>query len=199
MLQNSAHPWIANDLIIRVDCPGCGKLVDIDQAAAAHYYDRRIQGYFSDVHGEVLDLGCGDGFLTRFLAAKPGVTRIYAADPDGNCAEPIGAIAAGYPAVSFENLDAGRLGERFSPGSLDFVVHRDVFMFIPDPDRYFDDITRIVRRGIRHMGWYVTGNERMHNRLRPEEIVNELRRRGWKADMQGLDWYKCGYFIRADR
>lgn len=70
-------------------------------------------------------------------------------------------------------------------------------MFIEDTERYFKDITGIVNKGIRQMGWYQKDNSRMKNKLVPEQIADEYIKRGWKVELEYLDWYKSGYFINA--
>lgn len=197
--QNSFHPWERADLVIRMRCPKCGRNVAVDQAAASDYYSQKILSYYDDASGEVLDLGCGGGFLTEFLAKKDDVTCVHAIDPDEGCRESIGSLDDPGGKIRFAPADAGAIERLFPPGSLDYLVHRDVFMFIEDPGKYFDDVTRVVRRGIRHMGWYVAGNPRMKNAVKPDAIVAELQKRGWSAEIEYLDWYKCGYFVRADK
>lgn len=199
ILQNSFHPWSSTDFIVKAWCPVCGRAVEIDQSRASEFYSRKILSYFTDVSGEVLDLGCGGGFLTEFVAGKDDVSRVCAIDSDPACEGSIGAINDPERKIRFERMDAGKIGRRFASDSVDYLVHRDVFMFIDDPGLYFDDVTRIVRRGIRHMAWYVKGNARMKNAVAPDEIVAELQRRGWEAGIEYLDWYKCGYFVRAQK
>ncbi len=72
-------------------------------------------------------------------------------------------------------------------------------MFIEDTKKYFDDITYIVSKGIRQIGWYVSNNMRMKNNLKPNQIVEELEKRNWDVKLEALDWYKSGYFIKADK
>lgn len=199
VLQNKAHPWLESELVIKAKCPGCGQSISIDQARASEFYSKKILSYYSDISGAVLDLGCGEGFLSAYLAAREQVDAVWAIDCDPDCEKTVGQIADPKGKIRFQAIDAREIGERFGPGSVDYLVHRDVFMFVADASRYFDDVTRIVKRGIRHMGWFMTGNARMQNQMHPDEIVGELRRRGWNAEIEYLDWYKCGYYIRADR
>lgn len=72
-----------------------------------------------------------------------------------------------------------------------------MFMFIEDTNQYFDDVTNIVNKGIRQIGWYMRDSERMKNKLEPQQIAYEYIKRGWKAELEYLNWYKSGYFINA--
>ncbi|MEG1142227.1 MAG: hypothetical protein RSE41_07265 [Clostridia bacterium] len=70
-------------------------------------------------------------------------------------------------------------------------------MFIEDTDQYFNDVSKIVNKGIRHMGWYFENNKRINNKLTPQQIKQEYSKRGWIVELEYLDWYKSGYFINA--
>jgi SAM-dependent methyltransferase len=208
VLQNKAFPWSESDFKIKMVCPGCGKMVLVDQARASAYYSHKILAMYDDVSGTVLDLGCGGGFLTEYVSAKKEVTRVLAIDPDPEYAEEIGKIPDPEGKITFRVADASVLGDLAGAGkawagagipSIDYLIHRDVFMFIDDPERYFDDVTSIVRRGIRHVGWFMSDNARMKNTMQPQQILSEMEKRGWRAQLHILDWYKCGYFICADK
>lgn len=208
VLQNKVFPWSESDFQIKMICPACGKMVVVDQGRASDYYSRKILAMYDDVRGTVLDLGCGGGFLTEYVAAKKEVTRVLAIDPDPEYAEEIGKIPDPEGKITFRVADASVLGDLAGAGkawagagipSIDYLIHRDVFMFIDDPERYFDDVTSIVRRGIRHVGWFMSDNARMKNTMQPQQILSEMEKRGWRAQLHILDWYKCGYFICADK
>lgn len=96
-------------------------------------------------------------------------------------------------------MNAKNISNYFEKDSVDYLVNRDVFMFIYDTDKYFDDITNIVRKGIRQMGWFKKDNKRMLNELTPLQISIELEKRGWKVEVEYLDWYKSGYYIKANK
>lgn len=79
-------------------------------------------------------------------------------------------------------------------GAFDYLVSRDVFMFIEDTEQYFNDVTHLIHKGIYQMGWYITNHTRMKNTLKPDETAKE---NGWQVEIEYLDWYKSGYFIKA--
>lgn len=199
ILQNKFHPWDDVDFITKVKCPNCNQIVEINKQDAEEFYNQKIYSYFNEVEGKIIDLGCGGGFITSHLASKKQVDKIYAIDIDKECKTYIEEINMKYKKIEFKEMDIKDIGKSFEKESVDFLVSRDVFMFIEDTDRYFDDVTNIVKKGIRQMGWYIRNNERMKNQLHPNQIVKELEKRGWKVEVEYLDWYKSGYFIRADR
>ncbi|MET1247727.1 class I SAM-dependent methyltransferase [Sporolactobacillus sp. STCC-11] len=170
----------------------------MDQKAAEDYYNQRIYSYFQTIHGTVLDLGCGGGFLSRFMLANNPVTKVYGLDRGEECANELADLTKNGK-FQFIQADVSHLNNLFAERSLDFLVSRDVFMFISNTDRYFNDVTKLVNCGIRQMGWFMKDSRRMKNHLRPEQIAHEYRQRGWTVHLESLDWYKSGYFIRADR
>ncbi|MDN3956356.1 class I SAM-dependent methyltransferase [Sporolactobacillus laevolacticus] len=183
---------------MKIRCPKCGTENVVDQKAAANYYNHRIHSYFNDLSGTILDLGCGGGFLSRYLMDNKRIKVIYGLDQDEACNDQLTDMTV-LSKFQFLHSDIAQLSKVFAEQTLDFLVSRDVFMFIEDTDRYFDDVTNLVTSGIRQMGWFISQNERMKNQLTPEQIVEEYRNRGWNVCLEPLEWYKSGYFIRADR
>lgn len=197
ILQNKFHPWIEKEFIIKIKCPSCGREQEIDGDKASEFYSRKILRYYRNIEGSVIDLGCGGGFLAEFLAKEEKVHKIYAVDNDISCREEIEGVDCGKGKISFIHMDVCNLDKQFNQSEIDFLVSRDVFMFIDNTEKYFNDVTAIVKKGIRQMGWYAANNERMKNHLHPDQIVEELAKRNWKVNIEYLDWYKCGYFIEA--
>lgn len=197
ILQNHFHPWVNTDFIAQIPCTACKRMAEVDVQRASEYYNQRILSKFSDLHGTVLDLGCGGGFLTKHVLGLPGVTRVIALDSDPDCKDNIADLADSR--VEFVQADAASLGEMFPANSIDYLISRDVFMFIKDTDKFFTDIAKVIRGGIRQMGWYQASNPRMNNLLTPDEIKATLVSLGWKVELELLDWYKSGYHLRADK
>lgn len=198
ILQNEHHPWVDTAFTVKLKCSSCGNEVIIDRKCAEEFYNNKIYSYYNGLYGKVIDLGCGGGFLSRYLLNQDKVDKIYGLDCDTGCMNELSDINE-QDEFEFIQADISDIGSKFSFNSIDFLVSRDVFMFVEDTDKYFDDITRIVTKGIRQMGWYMQNNRRMKNKLEPNQIANEYIKRGWKVEIEYLDWYKCGYFIRADK
>ncbi|WP_138205782.1 methyltransferase domain-containing protein [Haloimpatiens lingqiaonensis] len=196
ILQNKFHPWDEVDFSIKIQCKNCGKTIEVDKNKAEKFYNKKIFSYFEDVKGTVIDLGCGGGLLSKLLLNNEKVTKIYAIDNDMGCKKYIDELNGGDK-ITFLHMDISGLGEYFKEGQVDYIVSRDVFMFIRDTEKYFNDINKIVSKGIKQMGWYISDNKRMKNKLFPEQIVKELTAKNWQVDLECLEWYKSGYFIRG--
>lgn len=199
ILQNQYHPWIDTTFAIKLKCSFCGNEVIVDRKCAEAFYNNKIYSYYNGLYGKVIDLGCGDGFLSRYILNQNGVDKVYGVDVDTECITDLADIINGQNQFEFINTDINNIGSRFCSSSVDFLVSRDVFMFVEDTERYFDDISRIVSKGVKQMGWYMKDNDRMKNKLETRQIADEYEKRGWTVDIEYLDWYKCGYFINAYR
>lgn len=197
ILQNEHHPWVDTDFTIKLKCSSCGSEIIIDPKRAEEFYNNKIYSYYDGLYGSIIDLGCGGGFLSRYLLNKDRTFRVYGLDSDPDCNNELSDIIHKDGKFKFIRYDISNISSIFAPQSADFLVSRDVFMFVEDTDRYFDDVTEIISKGIRHMGWYMKDNNRMKNKLEPRQIAEEYRKRGWTVELESLDWYKCGYFINA--
>lgn len=199
ILQNVHHPWDNTKFTIKLRCKSCNNEVVIDKNSAEAFYNNRIYSYYNDIYGKVIDLGCGSGFLSRYLLNQSSIDGVYGLDIDKGCRKELTDIIDKDKKFTFINSDIHNICSIFSQSSIDFLVCRDVFMFIEDTNEFFDDVTKIVNKGIRQMGWYVESNNRMKNKLLPEQIAEEYKKRGWVVKLEFLDWYKSGYFINAYR
>lgn len=196
--QNEHHPWVDTGFTAKLKCSSCGNEVTVDRKCAEEFYNNKIYSYYNGLYGKIIDLGCGGGFLSRYLLNQDKVDKIYGVDSDEDCVNELKDIEE-QKKFEFIKADISNLGSKFSSNSIDFLVSRDVFMFVEDTTSYFDDVTRIVNKGIRQMGWYMKDNSRMKNKLEPKQIADEYIKRGWNVEIEYLDWYKCGYFIRVDK
>lgn len=199
ILQNKYHPWIDTEFAIKLKCSSCGNEVIIDRKRAETFYNNKIYSYYNELYGKVIDLGCGDGFLSRHLLKQNKIDKVYALDIDINCINELQNLINNENKFKYFHSDIRDISNIFRADSVDFLISRDVFMFAPDPNKYFDDVTRIVSKGIRQMGWYIKDNFRMKNKLTPKQICEEYTKRGWKVELEYLDWYKSGYFINANK
>lgn len=90
----------------------------------------------------VLDLGCGDGALLRYLQDSAGVTG-YGLEIDADYVTE--SIKAGVNVIQMD-LDAGL--EDFETGSFDYVVMTQALQVVHHPDRLLDEMLRIGEEGI---------------------------------------------------
>lgn len=199
IFQSEHHPWIDTKFTVKLKCSSCGNEVIIDRKKAEEFYNNKIYSYYNGLYGKIIDLGCGGGLLTRYLLNQNKIDKIYGLDIDAECINELADIDNKQNKFQFINSDISSISNKFTSNSVDFLISRDVFMFIEDTDKYFNDITNIVKNGVRQMGWYMKNNNRMKNSLEPQQIADEYTKRGWTVELEYLDWYKCGYFINANK
>ena len=93
---------------------------------------------------EVLDVGCGTGFLALELAGRGHrVTGVDFAPEMVALAR--GKAAARGLAVQFEEADAERLP--YPPGHFDLVISRHLVWTLPHPEAAIDEWIRVLRAG----------------------------------------------------
>ena len=96
----------------------------------------------------VLDLGCGTGGITRFLAETWRPASIVGIDVDPGLIERAtrGAAEAGLGgSVTFRTVTPGRLP--FADGSFDVVFSKDAMVHIENKEALFADLFRVLRPG----------------------------------------------------
>jgi ubiquinone/menaquinone biosynthesis C-methylase UbiE len=91
----------------------------------------------------ILDIGCGTGRLTSSIAAAAPACHIVATDRSATMLEQARAHFASIAA--FVRADATRLP--FRPGSFDAVFSTATFHWIPDHERLFSEIYRVLKPG----------------------------------------------------
>ncbi|MCO7126872.1 hypothetical protein NIE88_13955 [Sporolactobacillus shoreicorticis] len=119
-------------------------------------------------------------------------------DQDKECPDELAKLLMNHN-FTFIHATIDQLRELFPAQSIDYLMSCDVFMFIEDVNRYFDDVGWLVKSRIRQIGWYMKNNPRMRNSLEPDQILEAYPKRGWHTRLIDLDWHKNGYMIQADR
>lgn len=62
------HPWCEDKTIVKtVKCSNCGKINNIMIDKAEEYYNRKIFDCFSNLYGNILEIGCGGGLITEYV------------------------------------------------------------------------------------------------------------------------------------
>lgn len=123
------------------------------------HYDRRLDACVPETARSVLDVGCGDGFLSARLARR--VPRVVGLDTDAAVLE---RARARFPdaKVSWQRGDV--LTHPFAPGSFDAVVSNATLHHLPDAEVALRRMAGLVRPG---GTLAVVGFARMEPRDRP--------------------------------
>ena len=93
----------------------------------------------------VLDLGCGTGGITRFLAENYRPATIVGVDVEPGVIARAAAQAGGVPGLSYRTVAPGPLP--FAAGAFDLVFSKDAMVHIADKDALFADLYRVLRPG----------------------------------------------------
>jgi len=93
----------------------------------------------------VLDLGCGTGGITRFLAETYRPANIRGVDIDRRLIERAKQSAEGAAGLSFQAVRPGRLP--FAEASFDVVFSKDAMVHIENKEALFAELFRVLRPG----------------------------------------------------
>ena len=106
------------------------------------HYDRRIDACVPEGTGSVLDVGCGDGFLSDRLARR--VPRVVGLDTDAAVLE---RARARFPDAKVSWQQGDVLTHPIEPGSFDAVVSNATLHHLPDAEVALRRLTGLVRPG----------------------------------------------------
>ena len=104
---------------------------------------KRVAGQVS-ISGEVLEMGCGIGSISRWILRRPGVTRLVGVDVDAAYVE---RVAREIPDSRLEVVCAS--AEEFCPGAdlFDRVVSINVLEHVKDDRAALANFHRLLRPG----------------------------------------------------
>ena len=181
------HPWIEGEVSHVVKCPNCGEYNKISKEQAACFYESKVYNLFDEVKGRVLELGSGGGFITKYLSNKENVEYICAIDIDDESNE----YANRYIHGNIDDIELLNINENF-----DYVVCRDVLMYLNDLDKVFYEISKISSK-LLLLNWYNPNHKNCHNKTNPVEIF-ELANKYFKdIEIEYPSFYKWGYLIKS--
>lgn len=90
---------------------------------------------------KLLDVGCGTGDLTIFIANKLGIKQIYGVDVDENALS-----QAKQKGIIVFNLDISKEKFPFSNETFDLCTFLDVIEHLENPDNALKEIHRILKK-----------------------------------------------------
>ena len=77
------HPWCNDRNIMKlVACSKCGVINKIDCLKAEKFYNEKVLNCFSDIYGNVLEIGCGGGFVSEYVINLKNVNYLATLDID---------------------------------------------------------------------------------------------------------------------
>lgn len=96
---------------------------------------------------DVLELGCGPGFVTDLLAELAPEGRLYAIEPSPTLLAQVAGNVRNKPARGLYPIQAYGDCLPIPDGSIDFSYARFVLQHIPHPDTVVSEIFRVTRPG----------------------------------------------------
>lgn len=152
VLQDKHHPWDCSNFQVSVKCSKCSKLNIINQKIASTYYSHKTLNCFNNISGRILDIGCGHGFLSlNILNSNEAVEKVYMLDSDEKCIDELKKTINNEKIILI-NENIKNLANVFEGISIDYIICRDVLMFIEDIPLFFKTVSQLSLRGLRFMG-----------------------------------------------
>ena len=107
--------------------------------------DQAVLAAIGDYAGlDVLDAGCGEGYMARLLA-RHGARQVTGADKSPALIAAARAASAGVPAVRFAEADVADLP--FDSASFDLALANHLFNDLPDITGPVGELARVLRPG----------------------------------------------------
>ncbi len=107
--------------------------------------DEAVLAAVGPCHGlDVLDAGCGEGYLTREIA-RLGARQVTGADKSPALIAAARAVSAGQPAARFREADVAALP--FGDASFDLGIVNHVLNDLPDITSPVRELARVLRPG----------------------------------------------------
>ena len=180
------HPWGEEHITKEVVCLNCKKKNIITRDEARAYYNNLIYDIFKEVNGNVLDIGCGGGLLTKYLLNKKEVNKVVAIDKDDDT-----DVKDVFVKVDLDDFDESIFDIHF-----DYVVCRDVLMYLKDIEYTFSKLSKVSDKIIL-LNWFNEEHKNCLNKTSPTEILNILSKYYKNIEISYPSFYKWGYLIKS--
>ncbi len=170
-------------------CPKCKNRLKVSKKTAIDFYQNKIFACFNAAHGNVLEIGCGDGLLTKSLIKNKLITKITAIDIiDGqNIAD---------PKVDFIQFDLNKIEEFNPPMVYDFAVCRDVLMYLDNIETLVANLAKYCKNLI-FLNWYQPSHKNCLNKTSPETIAKLVKKYYNSVQLSYPEFYRWGYLLTA--
>lgn len=139
-------------IITKVDEGMQKRLADVLELRAAEPQQRAMaERYLSEINlgkgAKVLEVGCGTGAVSRYMAQLFNGSEVTGVDPSPVFVERARELAQGHTGLSFRQGDGRNL--EFEDESFDLVVFHTTLCHIPQPEQAIHEAYRVLRRN----GW----------------------------------------------
>lgn len=182
------HPWLEHNIVKFVECNHCGKVHEIDSKIAEEFYNNKIFECFKDISGKVLEIGCGGGLISKYVKSLDKVEYLATVDIDD---ESISNISNKHYKMDLNNFDESVFDTKF-----DFVICRDVLMYLDDLDYTFKKLSKISDKVVL-LNWYDRNHKNCLNKTEPLKILEILNKYYKDLSIEYPYFYKKGYLIKS--
>ena len=183
------HPWNGDEEIIEtLTCDKCGKVHDINCFKASEFLENKIYECFKNASGNVLEIGCGGGLVTNCLKNNDKVKYLVTLDCDD---ESVSEISDKHIKMDLNHLDMSKFGIEF-----DYVVCRDVLMYLNDIEYTLKELSKISKKVIL-LNWYNVNHKNCINKTEPVKILEIASKYYDNLELVYPWFYKNGYIIRT--
>lgn len=92
---------------------------------------------------EIIELGAGEGFLSKVIKKKFKKSRLLVSDSDEEILEEAKVTLKGVSGLTFKKIDAERIG--LKDGIFDLVVCSEVLEHVENPKKVLGEILRVMK------------------------------------------------------
>lgn len=188
------HPWKEEVISKNLVCSKCKKNISINNEEASEYYNNLIFKCYDEVKGNVLEIGCGGGLLTSYLANKKEVNQVVAIDNDLSKDEE--EYINSLNVNKFIKLDLDNFDENIFNMHFDYVICRDVLMYLDNIDYTFKKLSKISDKIIL-LNWHNPNHKNCINKTKPKDIFKIMKKYYKNIEISYPFFYKYGYLIKT--
>lgn len=188
------HLFVEENINKEIVCLKCNKNNNIKKEEAREFYNKLIFECFKEVKGKVLEIGCGGGFLTTYLTNKKDVTSVLAVDNDmsNNEIKYINSLDN----CKYKNIDLNNFCEEIFDEHFDYVVCKDVLMYLKDIDYTFNILSKISSK-IVLLNWHSINHKNCLNKTGPNDVYEIINKYYNDIEITYPSFYKWGYLVKT--